>query len=84
MSNNNKLEYWLRFYGMSEENIDKCINQIAEGYGACRYLEGVNDGAAAVSQKIEPAQCLRIGKPRKATGVLGRLIKKMKDEKAKM
>ena len=39
----------LRFYGMPEENIDMAINQIAQGYGACRFLEGVKAGAEAVS-----------------------------------
>lgn len=38
----------LRYYGMPEENIDMAINQIAHGYGACRYLEGVAAGAEAV------------------------------------
>ena len=40
----------LRFYGMPEENIDLAINQIAEGYGACRYLDGVKDGAEAIGE----------------------------------
>ena len=39
----------LRFYGMPEDNIDMAINQIAQGYGACRFLEGVEIGAKAVS-----------------------------------
>ena len=38
----------LRYYGMPEENIDMAINQIAQGYGACRYLDGVKAGAEAV------------------------------------
>ena len=42
------LEYWLWYYGMPPDNIEKCANQIAQGYGACRYLEGVKDGADAV------------------------------------
>ena len=47
------LEYWLRYYGMPEENIEKCVTQIAEGYGACRYLDGVKDGAEAVNVLAE-------------------------------
>lgn len=47
---NNRLEYWLRLFGMPEENIDNCITQIAQGYGACRYLEGVAHGAEAVTE----------------------------------
>lgn len=43
----------LRFYGMPEENIDLAINQIAQGYGACRYLDGVKDGAEAVGSTAE-------------------------------
>lgn len=43
----------LRFYGMPEENIDLAINQIAQGYGACRYLDGVKDGAEAVGSMSE-------------------------------
>lgn len=42
------LEYWLWYYGMPPENIEKCANQLAQGYGACRYLEGLKDGADAV------------------------------------
>lgn len=43
----------LRYYGMPEENIDMAINQIAQGYGACRYLDGVKDGAEAVGSTAE-------------------------------
>ena len=43
----------LKFYGMPEENIDMAINQIAQGYGACRFLEGVKAGAEAVKEIIE-------------------------------
>ena len=43
----------LRFYGMPEEDIDLAINQIAQGYGACRYLDGVKDGAEAVGSTAE-------------------------------
>ena len=39
----------LKFYGMPEDNIDMAINQIAQGYGACRFLEGVQLGAEAVA-----------------------------------
>lgn len=38
----------LEYYGMPYENIDDAIEQIAETYGASRYLEGVRNGAAAV------------------------------------
>lgn len=44
------LEYWLEHFGMPKENIDNCITQIAQGYGACRYLEGVQHGAEAVNE----------------------------------
>lgn len=47
------LEYWLRHFGMPEENIEKCVTQIAQGYGACRYLEGVQIGAEAVNELAE-------------------------------
>ena len=40
----------LRYYGMPEENIETCINQIAQGYGASRYLDGVANGADAVAE----------------------------------
>jgi hypothetical protein len=43
----------LKFYGMPEDNIDMAITQIAQGYGACRYLEGVKSGAEAVKEIIE-------------------------------
>lgn len=35
---------------MPEENIEIAIEQIAETYGACRYLDGVSDGAEAVTE----------------------------------
>lgn len=44
----NVLKKILGFYGMPEENIESAIEQIAETYGACRYLEGVAAGAEAV------------------------------------
>lgn len=44
----NALREILGFYGMPKENIDSAIEQIAETYGACRYLEGVKAGAEAV------------------------------------
>lgn len=47
------LEYWLRYYGMPEENIEKCATQIMQGYGACRYLDGVSDGAEAVQEEAQ-------------------------------
>lgn len=48
MTENKQLRQWLRHYGMPEENIDNCITQIVQGYGACRYLDGVAAGADAV------------------------------------
>lgn len=45
----NALRGILGYYGMPEENIDLAIEQIAETYGASRYLEGVSDGAEAVN-----------------------------------
>lgn len=44
------LEYWLKFFGMPTENIENCATQIAQDYGACRYLEGVQHGAEAVNE----------------------------------
>lgn len=44
------LEYWLKFFGMPTENIENCATQISQGYGACRYLEGVQHGAEAVNE----------------------------------
>lgn len=44
------LEYWLEHFGMPKENIENCADQIAQGYGAIRYLEGVQDGAEAVNE----------------------------------
>lgn len=38
----------LAHYGMPEENIEAAAEQIAETYGACRYLDGVKAGADAV------------------------------------
>ena len=46
----NALKEILGFYGMPEENIDSAIEQIAETYGACRYLDGVAAGAEAVKE----------------------------------
>lgn len=40
----------LAHFGMPEENIESAITQIAQGYGAQRYLEGVKSGAEAVSE----------------------------------
>ena len=50
------LEYWLRQFGMPEENIKNCITQIAHGYGAIRYLEGVQNGAEAVNELAQQEQ----------------------------
>ena len=45
---------------------------------------GVTVSQVQFKDMFEEVIEVRIGKPRKATGVLGRLIKEMKDEKAKM
>lgn len=50
------LEYWLEHFGMPKENIDNCITQIAQGYGACRYLEGIQHGAEAVNELAKQEQ----------------------------
>ena len=50
----NALKEILGFYGMPEENIDRAIEQIAETYGACRYLDGVAAGAEAVKEIATP------------------------------
>ena len=41
------LEYWLEYYGMPKENIRNCADIIRHGYGANRYLEGLQTGAEA-------------------------------------
>jgi hypothetical protein len=40
----------LAYYGMPKENIESAVEQIAETYGACRYLDGVATGAEAVNE----------------------------------
>lgn len=50
------LEHWLAFFGCPEENIEKCATQIAQGYGAIRYLEGVQHGAEAVNELAKQEQ----------------------------
>lgn len=50
------LEHWLAFFGCPEENIEKCATQIAQGYGAIRYLEGVQRGAEAVNELAQQEQ----------------------------
>lgn len=40
-------------YGMPKYNVDAAIQQIAETYGANRYLDGVIDGADAVNELAE-------------------------------
>ena len=50
------LEYWLEHFGMPKENIDNCITQIAQGYGACRYLDGIQHGAEAVNELAKQEQ----------------------------
>ena len=49
------LEKILKFYGMPDHNIEYAVEQIAETYGASRYLEGVSDGAEAVSELARKA-----------------------------
>jgi hypothetical protein len=46
----------LAYYGMPEENIEAAAEQIAETYGANRYLEGVTAGAEAVKELGEQKQ----------------------------
>ena len=55
-------------------------------YGLNVIIEGTGVAVSRVQFKemFEKVVEVRIGKPRKATGVLDRLIKEMKDEKAKM
>jgi hypothetical protein len=43
----------LAYYGMPEENIESAVEQIAETYGAFRYLEGVKAGADAVKELFD-------------------------------
>jgi len=40
----------LAYYGMPEDTIGFAVQQIAETYGAQRYLDGVADGAQAVEE----------------------------------
>jgi hypothetical protein len=40
----------LAYYGMPEGNIESAVEQIAETYGACRYLDGVKAGSEAVNE----------------------------------
>ena len=49
----------LKFYGMPEDNIDMAINQIAQGYGASRVLEGVSLGAEAVSKSPNKEELIK-------------------------
>lgn len=50
------LEHWLAFFGCPEENIEKCTTQIAQDYGAIRYLEGIRHGAEAVNELAQQEQ----------------------------
>ena len=50
------LEHWLAFFGCPEENIEKCATQIAQGYGAIRFLEGIQLGAEAVNELAQQEQ----------------------------
>lgn len=52
----NTLEEILGFYGMPKYNIKAAAEQIAETYGACRYLDGVKAGAEAVKEQKEIAE----------------------------
>jgi len=45
----NELNEILKQYGMPSENIEAAANQIAQGYGVCRYLDGVSASADAVA-----------------------------------
>ena len=40
----------LGYYGMPKDNIESAAEQIAETYGACRYLDGVKAGAESVNE----------------------------------
>ena len=40
----------LEYYGMPKDKIESAAEQIAETYGANRYLEGVTAGAGAVKE----------------------------------
>ena len=53
----------LAHFGMPKENIESAITQIAQGYGAQRYLEGVSSGAKAVSElgKKEEVKFIAVG-----------------------
>lgn len=44
------IRFWLAFFGMPADNVERCATQIAQGYGAIRFLEGVQSGAAAVTE----------------------------------
>lgn len=46
----NALHEILAHYGMPKENIESAVEQIAETYGACRYLDGVKAGADAIKE----------------------------------
>lgn len=51
----------LAYYGMPAKRISNCVDIIMQSYGACRYLDGVADGAAAVTElgnEIISAQCV--------------------------
>lgn len=51
------LEVILREYGIPDENVEMCSTHIAQTYGAWRYLDGVADGAEAVTELSREA-CL--------------------------
>lgn len=55
----NELNEILKQYGMPSENIEAAANQIAQGYGVCRYLDGVSASADAVAP-IKRAPSFRI------------------------
>lgn len=47
---NDRVEFWLGYYGMPKENIEVCARQLRQGFGASRYMEGVAAGGAAVKE----------------------------------
>lgn len=54
--NTTVLEKILAYYGMPQENISNAVEQIAETYGACRFLHGVQLGAEAVNELGEESR----------------------------
>ena len=48
----------LGYYGMPEENIESAVEQIAETYGACRYLDG-GKGRRGGGKRIRRTKAMR-------------------------